>query len=183
MNILIRISVSSLVAFLLSAEARADIYAFKGGIRIPAGSCASFPTTRGTQVVSTAGGLAVFNMGGPVAASLVCQVPVPEKARIRQFVLTGNVVKGAISAHLGGVRWNTPRQASALARVSMLPTTPYEVPDQKQKKVVQNVPLSGPGSFMIDRIQTYFIEAALNANTPLNIEDGLEIFYFEIYWD
>ncbi len=182
-NALIRMLASTLVAFLLAGVARADIYSFRGGVRIPAGSCVTYSNTRGTQFVSGAGGLAVYNMDGRIDASCVCQVPVPERARIRQFVLTGNVSKGEIKAQLGGVRWNVPRQSLLFAAANMLPVTPYEVPEMKQKKVVRNLPVSGPGSVKIDRIQTYFIEARFISDAALTIEEALEIFYFEIYWD
>lgn len=183
MNAFMRMSVSTLVAFLLPGVARADIYSFRGGVRIPAGSCVTYSNTPKAQFVSGAGGLAVYNMDGRIDVTCVCQLPVPERARIRQFVLTGNVSKGEIRAQLGGVRWNVPRQSLVFATANMLPGTPYEVPQMKQKKVVQNLPDSGAGSLKIDRIQTYFIEARFTSNAAVNIEEALEIFYFEIYWD
>ncbi|MDH4230765.1 MAG: hypothetical protein OEW04_01900 [Nitrospirota bacterium] len=176
------IILSFLFAF-FSPAAQAGIYDFKGGVRIPAGSCATYSNTPRAEFVSSSGGLSVYNMDGRIDVSCVCQLPVPEKARIRQFVMVGNVSKGRISAQLGGVSWNVPRQHSQYASVSMEPATPYEVPQMKQKKVVQNLPVSGNKSLRTDRIQTYFIEARLTSGAAVNIEDALEIFYFEVYWD
>ncbi len=115
--------------------------------------------------------------------STVCQLPVPEKVPIRQFVMVGNVGKGLISAELGGVRWNAPRQHVRYAQIKMLPSTPFEVPEMKQKKVVVNLPSTGAGSLTTDRIQSYFIGAAFSSPSPLTIEQALELFYFEVYWD
>jgi hypothetical protein len=161
----------------------ADIYDFRGGVRIPAGSCATYAIAPRPEVISTSGGLAVHSVGDRIDLQCVCQVPVPEKAKIRQFVMVGNVTKGTITASLGGVRWNVPRQHSAYATVRLRPETPFEVPAQKQKKMVQNLPSSGNGSVVTDRVQTYFIEARLTASSAVSIEEALEIFYFEIYWD
>jgi hypothetical protein len=71
----------------------------------------------------------------------------------------------------------------AYATVTLRPETPFEIPEQKQKKIVQNLPSSGGRSVVTDRIQTYFIEARLTTSSAVSIEEGLEIFYFEIYWD
>jgi hypothetical protein len=56
------------------------------------------------KLISASGGLDVFNYDGPVDVSCVCQLPVPEKAIIRQFVMVGDVEKGEIYAEIGGVR-------------------------------------------------------------------------------
>ena len=65
----------------------------------------------------------------------------------------------------------------------MLPSTPFEVPAMKQKKQVVNLPISGRGSLTVDRAQCYFIQAELFTDSAVSIEQDLEIFYFEIYWD
>lgn len=161
----------------------AGIYDFAGGVRIPAGSCATYPATPKAEVVSSSGGLAVYNRDGRVEISSVCQVPVPEKASIVQFVMVGNVVKGRIDASLGGVRWNAPRQQSEYASLHMAPATPFEIPNMNQKKVVQNIPAAGAGSLKMDRAFTYFINVRLTSDTPVNVEEALEVFYFEIYWN
>jgi hypothetical protein len=162
---------------------QAGINDFKGGIRIPAGSCVTYSNTPKAEVISSSGGLAVYNMNGQLDVSCVCQVPVPEKVLIRQFVMVGNVNKGSISAELGAVRWNAPRQHLAYASVNMSPKTTYELPAMKQKKVVLNLPISGKKSLRTDRVQTYFIEARFNSKAATSIEDALEVFYFELYWD
>jgi hypothetical protein len=107
----------------------------------------------------------------------------PEKALVRQFVIVGNVEKGVIQADLGGVRWNVPRQHILYSSLKMLPETPYEVPDMKQKKVVANMPTTGPNFLLTDRIQSYFIQARFTSSQAVNLEEALELFYCEIYWD
>jgi len=156
---------------------------FKHGVRIPAGSCVPYLDTPKAQVLSSSGGLLVFNLDGRSDVHSVCQLPVPEKAVIRQFVLVGNVTKGEISAELGGVRWNAPRQHLRYATLKLAPATPYELPEVKQKKVVMNLPATGSGSLIIDRLQTYFIQARFIADSVVSIEEALEVFYFEVYWD
>src|SRR5262245_58030223 len=98
-------------AFLLAYNvAQAGIYDFKGGVRVPAGSCLTYLDQPNSNVVSVNGGLRVSNSTGSVGARCVCQLPVPEKAKIRQFVMVGNVSKGEIFAYIGSVPWNQPRQ-------------------------------------------------------------------------
>ncbi|MFZ3168353.1 MAG: hypothetical protein WA130_12110 [Candidatus Methanoperedens sp.] len=159
------------------------IYDFKHGVRIPAGSSATYSNTSKAQIISSSGGLAVFNYDGRIDVQCVCQLPVPEKAQIRQFVMVGNVDIGEIYAELGGVRWNVPRQHILYASVRMLPTTPYEVAEMRQKKMVVNLPVSGNGSLSTDRILCYFIQASFRSDSAVSIEQALEVFYFEIYWD
>jgi hypothetical protein len=163
--------------------ARAGIYDFAGGVRIPAGSCATYSSTPQAEVVSSSGGVAAYKYSGRIDISFVCQVPVPEKASISQFVMVGNVVKGRIEASLGAVRWNAPRQHTTYASLHMVPTTPFEIPTMNQKKVVQNIPMSGTGSLKLDRAFTYFINVRLTSDSPVNFEEALEIFYLEIYWN
>jgi hypothetical protein len=160
-----------------------SIYDFKHGIRIPAGSCAAYSNTPKAQMISQSGGLSVFNFDGPIDVECVCQLPLPEKALVRQFVMVGNVEKGQIQAELGGVRWNVPRQHILYSSLNIMPTTPYEVLEMKQKKAVANLPVSGPSSLVTDRIQSYFIQARFTSNQAVSLEQALEIFYFEIYWD
>jgi hypothetical protein len=164
-------------------SAQAGIYDFKGGVRIPAASCVTYSDVNKHGIVSSSGGFSVYNYSGSIDVSFVCQVPVPEKVLVRQFVMVGNVNKGLIRAELGAVRWNAPRQHLAYASVKMVPTTAYEIPAMKQKKVVHNLPVSGNKSLRTDRGQTYFIEVHCNSNTAVSIEDALEVFYFELYWD
>lgn len=160
-----------------------SIYDFKHGVRIPAGSCSTYSNTPKAELISASGGLDVFNYDGPVDVSCICQLPVPEKAIIRQFVMVGNVEKGEIYAEIGGVRWNAPRQHLSYAAIKMLPSTPYEIPLMKQKKVVLNLPVSGNNSLTTDRIQCYFIQARFHSNSAISIEQALSLFYFEVYWD
>jgi hypothetical protein len=179
----VAVAVASFTILLGAAFAtRARIYDFKGGVRIPAGSCATYPLSAKPDIVTSAGGLSVFGSSS-FQLQCVCSLPVPEKAQVRQFVMVGNVVKGTIQASLGGVRWNVPRQITAYASLTMGPTTPYEVPDQKQKKVVVNLPVTGAGSLLTDRIQTYVIETRFVGPAAVSLEEALEIFYFEVYWD
>jgi hypothetical protein len=174
----------AIFTFLLNVDVGyAGIYDFRGGIRIPAGACVTYSNTPSAEYFSSSGGLSVSNRSGQINVSCVCQLPVPEKAHVRQFVMVGNVEKGLISAELGGVGWSTPRQHSRYASLTMQPSTPYEVPQNKQKKVVANLPVSGAGSLTTDRIQTYFIQANFISDSAINIEQALEVFYFEIYWD
>ena len=156
---------------------------FRGGVRIPAASCATYPGgNKPLDTIVSAGGLAVFGSSN-IALQSICPVPVPEKALIRQFVIVGNVVKGLIRASLGGVLSNVPRQTTAYAELTMDASTPYDVPDQKQKKAVVNLPTTGPRRLVIDRSQTYVIEALFSAPAAVSLEEALELFYFEIYWD
>lgn len=159
------------------------IYDFKHGVRIPAGGCATYSNTAKAQMASQSGGLAIFNFDGPIDVECVCQLPLPEKALVRQFVMVGNVENGQIRAELGGVKWNVPRQHILYSSLSMLPSTPYEVPQMKQKKVVANLPVSGPSALVTDRVQSYFIQARFTSGQAVNLEQALELFYFEIYWD
>jgi len=183
-KILLPVFLSIFISLLLAAPTGdAQVEQFGYGIRIPAGSCVSYLNTPQAQLVSTSGGLLVFNPDGRIDVHCVCQLPVPEKAKIRQVVMVGNVSKGEISAELGGVRWNAPRQHLRYATLRMTPNTTYEIPEMKQKKVLANLPAAGRGSLTTDRLQTYFIQARFTATTALNIEEALELFYFEIYWD
>lgn len=122
------------------------IYDFGHGVRIPAGSCAIYSNTPKVQTISQCGGLAVFSFAGPIDVQCVCQLPLPEKALVRQFVMTGNALKGEIRAQLGGVMWNAPRQHTQYSSLIMSPSTPYEVPQMRQKKVVMNMPTTGPAA-------------------------------------
>ena len=54
---------------------QAGINDFKGGIRIPAGSCVTYSNTPKAEIISNSGGLAVYNMNGQLDVSCVCQVP------------------------------------------------------------------------------------------------------------
>jgi hypothetical protein len=65
----------------------------------------------------------------------------------------------------------------------MLPSTPFEIPDMQQKKVVENLPTSDPNSLTTDRAVCYFIQARMHSDSPVSVEQSLEIFYFEVYWD
>lgn len=127
------VSILALV-FLFADITYSGIYDFKGGVRIPTGSCTIYSNTPKAQFVSSSGGIAVYNYDGSIDVTCVCQLPVPENARIRQFVIVGNVTKGKIIAELGGLRWNAPRQHLQYASAMMNPNTPYEVPQMKQKK-------------------------------------------------
>lgn len=185
-HILMRITISLVlfVAFLLLHEvALAGIYNFKRGVRVPAGSCVTYTESPNTHVISATGGLRLFNTSGPVKAHCVCQLPVPEKAKIRQFVMVGNVSTGEIFAYIAGVPWNQPHQVPFWANISLLPTTPYEIPAVKQKKIVRNLPISGSDSLTTDRINTYYVEAEFRTRSPVSAQNALELFYFEIYWD
>ena len=159
------------------------IYEFNKGIRIPAGSCSTYSNTPKAQMISQSGGLSIFNYDGPIEVQCVSQLPLPEKALVRQFVIVGNVEKGQILAELGGVMWNVPRQHRLYSSLNMQPATPYEVPDSKQKKVVENLPTTGPKSMVTDRAQSYFIQARFISLEPVSLEEALELFYFEVYWD
>jgi len=172
-----------IAAWLAAPAGDAQVEQFGYGMRIPAGSCVSYSNTPKAQILSSSGGLLVFNPDGRIDVHCVCQLPVPEKARIRQVVMVGNVTKGELSAELGGVRWNAPRQHLRYATLKMTPNTTYEISEMKQKKVVANLPAAGRGSLTTDRLQTYFIQTRFTSDSALNIEEALELFYFEIYWD
>lgn len=158
------------------------IYNFKGGIRIPAGSGSIYPDGSGMRITSINGGLNIYNTSGPVRARCVCQVPVPEKAKIRQFVMVGNVRHGEIFGFLGSVPWNKPHEGIIWAHNTLSPTTPYEVRDMQQKQVFQ-LPLTGSESLTIDRINTYYIDAYFRTDTIVMDTSPLRLYYFEIYWD
>lgn len=175
---------SALSTALLAANVSPQVHSFRGGVRIPAGSCATYSNTPKAEMVSSSGGLVIYNFDGRIDVNCVCQLPVPEKARIRQFAIVGNVSKGVISAMLGGVREGAPRQSSAYASVSLKPRIDIPVIRQRnQNRVVQNLPVSGPKSLTIDRAETYFIEARFKSDSAVSIEEALELFYFEVYWD
>jgi len=159
------------------------IYDFQHGVRIPAGSCPTYSNTPKAEIISSSGDLAVFNFNGKIDVNCVCQLPLPEKALVRQFVIVGNVEKGQIIAELGGVKWDAPRQHSRYSSLTMLPSTPYEIPAMKQKKLVANLPTTGPKSLVTDRIVSYFIGARFYSEEAISIEQALQLFYFEIYWD
>jgi hypothetical protein len=181
---LVTIFFSLFFAFTLTHRvALAGIYDVKGGVRVPAGSCVTYIDTLKTQVTSVNGALILSNTSGPVQAHCVCQLPVPEKAKIRQFVMVGNVTKGEIFAYIAAEAWNQPHQVPFFADISLLPTTPYEVPDEKQKKVARSLPVSGSESLTIDRANTYFIEAMFKTDSAISTKEALELFYFEVYWD
>jgi hypothetical protein len=52
-----------------------SIYDFKHGIRIPAGSCATYSNTRNAEMISQSGGLAVFNSDGPIDVNVSANCP------------------------------------------------------------------------------------------------------------
>lgn len=56
-----------------------NIYDFKHGVRIPAGSCSTYSNTPKSELISASGGLDVFNYDGPVDVSCVCQLGNVEK--------------------------------------------------------------------------------------------------------
>jgi hypothetical protein len=159
------------------------IHDFGGGVRIPAGSCAVHSNTPRAQIFSGSGGLTAYNPDGSIDVICVCQLPVPERALIRQFVVVGNLSTGQIDVELGGVSWNVPRQHSQYASLRMLPSTPFEIPDMQQRKVVQNLSTSDSDSLRTDRAVCYFIQARMHSDSPVSFEQSLEIFYFEVYWD
>ncbi|MDQ5870936.1 MAG: hypothetical protein M3547_01850 [Acidobacteriota bacterium] len=173
----------SLAALVGSGTVSGGIYDFRGGVRIPAGSCASYPESPGTTATSINGGLRVTNPSGRIRLRCVCALPIPEKAKVRQFVMVGNVRKGEIFAYIGAVHWNQPREVPFYANLSLLPSTPVEVPAVNQKKVVGNLPAAGSESLTIDRINAYFIEAEFKTNEAATGQDSPELFYFEVYWD
>jgi len=159
------------------------IYEFRGGIRIPAGAGTIFSDSPGTIFNSINGGLIVYNPKNKLKARCIYQLPVPEGAKIRQFVLVGNVIIGEIFAYIGALEWNKPRQGIVFAPISLLPNTPYEVESEKQKKIVKDLPLSGISSLIIDRRRTYFIEVEFKSESSVDLNKALELFYIEIYWD
>jgi hypothetical protein len=65
-----------------------------------------------------------------------------------------------------------PRQTTAYAELTMDASTPYDVRDQKQKKAVVNLPTTGPRRLVIDRSQTYVIEALFSAPAAVSLEEA-----------
>jgi len=160
-----------------------NIYQFKGGIRVPAGAGTFYSDFPGTIINSINGGLIVYNPKNKVKLRCIYQLPVPEGAKVRQFVLVGNVTVGEIFAYIGAIEWNRPHQGTLFAPLSILPNTPYEIASEKQKKVTTDLPLSGSSSLIIDRSKTYFIEVEFKSDSPVDLNKALELFYLEIYWD
>jgi hypothetical protein len=160
-----------------------NIYRFKGGIRIPAGAGTFFSDFPGTIINSINGGLIVYNPKNKIKSRCIYQLPVPESAKVRQFVLVGNVTVGEIFAYIGAIEWNKPHQGTIFAPLSISPNTPYEIASEKQKKVTTDLPLSGSSSLIIDRSKTYFIEVEFKSDSPVDLNKALELFYIEIYWD
>lgn len=177
------IACAAIVTMLAAESAAQGIYAFKGGTRIAAASCPSYVERPGARIGSANGQLRVYDLNNPIKVRVVCALPLPEKAKLRQFVMVGNVSKGEIFAFIAQEAWNEPRSVPFFANISLLPSTPFEVPARQQKKVVKNVPASGSESMTTDRINTYFIEAEIASTTPVDEVNALELFYFEVYWD
>lgn len=177
------IACATIVAMLATGSNAQGIYAFKGGARIAAASCPSYVELPGARLGSANGQLRVYNPNNPIRVRVVCALPLPEKAKLRQFVMVGNVSKGEIFAFIAQEAWNEPRAVPFFANISLLPSTPFEVPARQQKKIVKNVPTSGSESMTTDRINTYFIVAEIASTTPVDEANALELFYFEVYWD
>lgn len=181
MKILIVTFQSIMVFAFLSAQS--SIYDYKGGIRIPGGAGAIYNDRAESIITCINGGLRVFNSKDKVKARVIYQLPVPEKAKVRKLVLVGNVNSGEIFAYIGALEWNKPHQAIIYAPISILPNTPYEIPSEKQKKVVKDLPLTGNSSLIIDRSRVYFIEVEFKSDSAIDANNALELFYIEIYWD
>jgi hypothetical protein len=156
---------------------------YKHGVRIPAGSSATYSNTPNASIASIASSVVVYNDTGPLNVGGICQLPVPEGALIRQFVMVGHCSKGRVDAEIGSVAWNVPRQFTSYAPLAILPTTPYEVPQNRQKKVVYNLPTAAPAALVLNRVNCYFIQMRFTSNEPVSLDDDLEVFYFEVYWD
>ena len=177
------IACASVMTAMATESAAQGIYAFKGGARIAAASCPSYLERPGARIGSVNGQLRVYDPNSPIKVRVVCALPLPEKAKLRQFVMVGNVSKGEIFAYIAQESWNEPRSVPFFANISLLPSTPFEVPARQQKKIVKNVPTSGSESMTTDRINTYFIEAEIASTSPVDEANALELFYFEVYWD
>lgn len=156
------------------------IYDFGHGVRIPAGSLSTYANTSRTIIANLGSGLVVYNPDGPLQVQGITQLPLREQSVLRQFVMVGSVDKGRIEAEIGEVPWNVPRQYRPYAQLALLPTTPYEIPEARQKKIVVNI---APNSLVLNRINCYFVQVRFSCDVALSLEEALEVFYFEVYWD
>jgi hypothetical protein len=162
------------------------IYDYNHGVRIPAG-VGNRPTAW-SKARFACDYTRLYVVGNDdVNEVFLYSLPVPEKAVIRQFVMVGNVnakkKKASISAILAETKWNKPRAHILHVKMEMTSDTPYELPNEKQKKIVSPVlPASGPNALIIDRENCYAIQARFEA-TELTNDDELELVYFEVYWD
>ena len=72
---LIRRALTVLFAATLAAPVAAqDILSFKGGVRIAAGTCATYPVVAGATITSTTGDLAISHASQTVNVRVVCHL-------------------------------------------------------------------------------------------------------------
>src|SRR5262245_6316612 len=159
-----------------------DINSFKGGVRVAAGTCATFPAVSSTRITTALGDLAISNATQAVKVAILCQLPVPEGAVVRRFAMTGKVGTGEIFAFLHVREATDASQGLLFAPLTLIPSTPFEIPGQQQR-VETDLPASGAESLTMSRTRAHFIDATVTTKTPIPDAQALRLFYFEIYWD
>ena len=159
-----------------------DINSFKGGVRVAAATCATFPAVSSTSITTALGDLKISNVTQAVKVTVVCHLPVPEGAAVRRFAVTGKVGTGEIFAFLHVREATNASQGLLFAPLTLIPSTPFEIPDQQQR-VVTDLPPSGTESLTITRTRAHFIDATVTTKTPVPEAQALRLFYFEVYWD
>jgi hypothetical protein len=170
------------LAALVAVPTGADINSFKGGVRVAAGSCVTYPVTAGATIMTATGDLAISNQTQRVDVRMVCHLPVPEGSVIRQFAMVGKVSIGEVFATLSVVEPTDPGQAPFFATLTLTPSTPFEIPG-KQQKVVAELPASGGESLKVQRTRAHYIDATFKSPAAVSAAQALRVFYFEVYWN
>jgi hypothetical protein len=179
----IQLALAAVAAATLAGTASAqDIRSFKSGVRVAAGTCATYPIVGGAVISSTTGDLALSNPSQTVNVRVLCHLPVPEGALIRRFVMVGKVPVGEIFATLSIVEATEPGQAPFFAPLTMTPTTPFEIAG-KQQKTTADLPATGSESLTVSRTRAHYIEATVKTRTPVRTDQALGLYYFEVYWN
>ena len=176
-------TVTTLVAAALAVPAAAqDIRSFKGGVRIAAATCTTYPVVAGATITTTTGDLAISHASQTVNVRVICHLAVPEGAVIRRFAMTGRVPAGEIFAILGIVEATDPGEAPFFAPLTMTPASPFEVPGKLQR-VAADVPASGSESLTVSRLRPHYIEATVKTRAAVAGTDPMRLFFFEVYWN
>jgi hypothetical protein len=180
---IVRRSITTLLAATFAVPVVAqDIRSFKGGVRIAAGTCTTFPVVAGATVTSTTGDLAISHPSQTVNVRVLCHLTVPEGAVIRRFAMTGKVPAGEIFAILATVDATDPGQAPFFSPLTMTPATPFDVPGKLQR-VAADLPAAGSESLTISRLRPHYIEATVKTRAAVAGSDPMRLFFFEVYWN
>lgn len=164
----------------LAAPGRAESAA--GGVRVAAGSCVTYPVTPGASISTATGDIAISNQAQPVNVRMVCHLPVPEGAVIRQFAMVGKVPVGEVFATLSTIEATDPGAAPFFATLTLAPGTPFQIPG-KQQRVAADLPPTGSESLKVDQHRAFYIDATFKSPAAVPAAQALRLFYFEVYWN